>query len=83
MKARNRFRRWVAWQLKRGRTRTQIANAAGFHPSLLTRLLSGERTPSLRVAHGIERASAGWPEGAIRTEEWVAAPTTASTGTDS
>lgn len=32
--------------------------------------LAHDRKPGLHIAHAIERATSGWDEGQIRTEDW-------------
>jgi hypothetical protein len=60
------FLEWKGW------TRTEAAKHFGCSQPFVTFLLSGERTVhGLSIAHAIEAATAEWPEGPIRTEEWL------------
>ena len=66
--AHERFARWFA---ESGLTKVAVALEVGCSPVFVGYILRGERDPGLAIAHGIERLTAAWPEGAIRTEEWI------------
>ncbi len=65
---RERLRAWMAHEEW---TQDRLAEALGITQGAVHKLLAGGG-PSLRLAHTIERLSAEWSDGPIRTEEWVA-----------
>lgn len=58
------FLAWKKW------TQAEAAKALDLHQTAVSQILSGARWPGRRVAHAIERATSGWPEGPIRSVEW-------------
>lgn len=73
--ARARFEAWITFT---GLSDAEIAKRLGCDPSYPRKILRHDRRPGLDLAHAIERLSAApradgevWPEGPIRTEEWV------------
>jgi transcriptional regulator with XRE-family HTH domain len=70
MKVHKRFAKWVAW---RGTSQSQIASDLGCTQAFVSLLASGKKSiAKLPMAHAVERLSADWPDGPIRTEEWDA-----------
>jgi hypothetical protein len=71
MDVRERFRAWV----HEVGTHAEVATRLGCSQSMVSGLgLDGPhgRLPGLKIAHAIERETAAWPGGPIRTEEWDA-----------
>lgn len=73
--ARARFRAWIAFT---GLSGAEVARQLGCDESYPRKILEGGRRPGLDLAHAIERKTAEpradgevWPDGPIRTEEWV------------
>lgn len=66
--ARDRFAAWVESVGGRGEA-AALLGCHWTHPGLVIR---GERVPQRRLAHAIERATASWAHGPIRTEAWDA-----------
>ena len=56
------------------RPRAQVAKGLGCTRAHLYHLMSGYRTPGLRLALAIERLTADWQHGPIRAAEWDATP---------
>ena len=65
--ARSRFSAWV--ESVGRKEAAAILDCHWTYPGLVIR---GERVPQRRLAHAIERATASWPTGPIRAEEWDA-----------
>ena len=66
--------RFLAWVEEVG-THAEVARRLGCSQSMVSGLgLEGPhgRLPGLKIAHAIERETASWPSGPIRTEEWDA-----------
>ena len=63
-----RFARWIEYL---GISDAEVARKIGCDASYPPKIRVGRRTPGLDLAHAIERLSADWPDGPIRTEEWV------------
>lgn len=80
--AHSRFEKWVAFT---GLSDAEIARRLGCDTSYPGKIMRQGRRPGLELAHSIERLTSDWPEGPIRTEEWVDAdhaPTVAPAATD-
>lgn len=74
MTAIERFRRWATERIDAGETKTAVAQRIGVNPSLITKLLQGERSRvSGRVAFAIEAATASWEHGPIPAADWYEA----------
>lgn len=56
--------------ISHGLTRSDLARRTGTTPGAISRILSGQRTPSLATGAAIERAT----DGAIRVADWVDPP---------
>ena len=52
--AAERFRKIKAWLVMRGLTHRELARLIGVHPSMITRILKGERAPAARIASLVE-----------------------------
>lgn len=65
--ARSRFAAWVA-----SVGRKEAASILECHWTYPGLVIRGERVPQRRLAHAIERATASWTGGQIRTEAWDA-----------
>lgn len=75
MAAASRLRAFLQWT---GWSQQQLAVRLDVHQTSIGRLLSGARGPGVDVVHTIEKLTAEpredgevWPDGPIRTEEWV------------
>lgn len=75
MGARARFDRWVSWSKL---SDADVARRIGCDVSLPGKLRKTDRTPSLAIAHAIERVTsepdhdgAVWDEPPIATQEWL------------
>lgn len=55
----------------RGLSQSDAAREIGCSQVFVSELLRGEKLPGLQTAHAIERATADWARGPIRTEEWL------------
>lgn len=62
-----RFAQWLQWK---GWSQVEAAKHLECHHTMISLLCRGQREPGLHTAHLIERLSAAWPKGAIRTEHW-------------
>ena len=63
------FREWLGWG------RAEMARALDCHPSYVGRIEdAGRDLKGLQYAQRLEALSKDWPEGPIRTEEWVTQP---------
>lgn len=80
MSAPERLERFLKWK---GWTQRQAGEYLHSSQSMVSDLCVGRRRPGLSIAHAIERATADWDEGPIRTEEWdEEASTLGPTGTE-
>ena len=57
MHARKRLERWVTDREAEGQRRWQVAGTLGLSPSMLTKLLQGDRRPGLASAIAIEKVA--------------------------
>lgn len=62
-----RFREWLEWT---GWSQATAAEKLGCKQSHISYLHRGERLPGRMLANAIERESAAWPPGPIKSEEW-------------
>lgn len=62
--------RFASWCQASGLSQTEIATRLDVAQSFVSKIVNGERFPGRRVAHAIERETADWPEGPIRSVEW-------------
>lgn len=62
-----------------GETLSSLASRMGRHPSTLTRLMRGERSPSLALARDVERATGGKVTAVEFIEIFITPADTAST----
>jgi plasmid maintenance system antidote protein VapI len=81
------FRRWIAYETERGRSKLDLAVDLGCHPSTISHLIAGRRTPGLALAFAIDRATKRARTGHIRAETWAdvdlrGAVTSRRTGTE-
>jgi transcriptional regulator with XRE-family HTH domain len=68
-RARSRVRAWMAAEEL---TQSRAAERLGVSQGAVSQLLNGTTAaPSLALAQALERETAGWDDGPIRTEEWV------------
>ena len=65
---RKRLQAWMKWL---GENQTAVALMVDVHPSTISRVLSGEMTPSLELALQLEAVTMDWPKGPIKAGEWV------------
>ena len=77
-RAHHRFAAWVSWYRENHRDESgkepsleAVAAVIGCSQGFVSQLLSGTRSAELESAHKIERVTARWPDGPIRTEEWI------------
>lgn len=61
------FRQLMGW------SEAQLGAEIGVHQASVSKLMTGARRPSLRVAHAIERLTAEHMTRPILAEEWLAA----------
>ena len=83
--ANQRFAAWVVWLMEhRGvRSQRQVGELLGCHQVTVSQLISGERKArGHRLVSAIERATAEWPEGPIRGDEWLATAAAEAPATD-
>lgn len=64
---RTRLRIWREW---RGLSQTKTAELLGCDQTYISQIELGKRTPDRRTANVIQRETADWPEGPIRSTEW-------------
>jgi len=80
MSAHSRFAKWLEFLAA---SDSEVARRLGCDATYPGKIRSGRRTPGLDVAHAIEKLSTEWPEGPIRTEEWIEhSPTVITSDTD-
>lgn len=65
-------RRFARWAKERGSQRALCA-LLDVSPAFVSDLCAGKKYPGRALANAIERASASWKSGPIRSEEWDAA----------
>lgn len=65
--------RFAAWCKASGLSQAEIAERLDVAQSFVSKMLHGERFPGRRVANSIERETADWSDGPIRSTEWDAA----------
>ncbi len=58
----------------RGWSGAQLARELGFERSFVWRIVEGKRRPGLALAVAIERLTATWSDGPIRSDEWLRTP---------
>lgn len=66
------FNRFATWLAITGWSPIEQSYYLGVDRSHLSRVARGERLPGRRLANVIERLSADWAEGPIRSVEWDA-----------
>lgn len=66
-----RFRAWLEWT---GESQEAVAERLGCSQSAISKTCAGKRRLGMRLAHAVERESATWPHGPIRSSEWVEDP---------
>ena len=66
----NASERMAQWLAEEGLTMSSLARKLNCTPSHVGHLIARRRKPSRRVANLIERLSAQWPMGPIRSTEW-------------
>ena len=63
--------RFAAWVAAKGWSQHEAARMIGCSQALVSQVIAGRKSVSgLQIAHAIERLSADWIDGPIRTEEW-------------
>lgn len=75
--SRSRLAAFLTW---RGWKHPQLAAACRCSVPMVSHVLTGRKNPGVAIVHAIERVTAApteagavWPEGPIRTEEWLTA----------
>jgi DNA-binding XRE family transcriptional regulator len=63
--------RLTAFVSERALTPQKLGELIGISRISARAILRGEATPSLETAHAIERVTARWKGGRIKTEEWI------------
>jgi len=71
MDAFDRFQRWLADEKLSG---AEAARRLGVHFTMVTHLKRRRRRPGLALAVAIERLTATWSDGPIRSDEWLRTP---------
>lgn len=62
-----RFNRWID---DSGLSQRAIAGKLGASPAFISDICTGKKYPGRAMANTIERESASWSKGPIRSEEW-------------
>ena len=68
MAARERLKAWRGW---RRISQGEAADILDCSQAVISKIETGERGPSLDVAVALAAETADWPDGPIRSREWV------------